>query len=132
MKYDSIAIRKGNLYTKAYREILDNTPRKDKKSKVRYEIENNVFDIRDSVADNSKMISLLFGMVMHIYNALDTTTKDNIDPNIRSMIEYAIQKYDSIDTWGEIQLANEGTLAIDRLIDRQAQIGDIIKANYNI
>jgi len=120
----------GLLVKKAYKEVLDEEAKTDKKTKIRYEIEKDVFDLRDSVADNAKLISLMFAMSIAIYNVLPDEIKNNIPENVREKIDFAIKKFNSIKTWGDIQLEKEGTEAIEKLLDRQAKIGEIISKNY--
>ena len=123
----------GLLVQKAYVEELDKTPQTGDKAKAKYEIQAQVYDaLADSVADNAKMISLVFAMGGAIYDILPEDMKKNMSPATRAKIEYALKKYNSVETWGTIQLATQGTEAIDRLLDRQAKIGSIIKEIYNI
>jgi len=128
-----IRVKKGPLVSTKYVETIDETPKSDKKIKAQYAIEKEVYSaLADSVADNAKLVSLVFAMGSAMYNALPDSTKNNIDASTKDKIEYAIKKYESIETWGDLQLKAEGTEAIDRLIDRQAKIGEIVKAIYNI
>ena len=115
----------------AYVEDLDKQPQLGSKAKAKYEIQEQVYSaLADSVADNAKMISLVFAMGSAIYSVLTDSMKNNLDAAIKDKIEYAIDKYHSVETWGDIQLAQEGNEAIDKLLDRQAAIGSIIKSIY--
>lgn len=126
-------ITNGLRVRKAYVEDLDKEPRTDKKSKVKYQIQEQVYSaLADSVADNAKLISLVFAMGATLYEALPDSSKNNIPADAKSKIEYAINKYHSIETWGDIQLAKEGTDAINKLLDRQAKIGSIVREIYNV
>ena len=116
----------------AYKETIDDKPKIDKKAKVRYEIENNVFDIRDSVADNAKMISLLFSMVYRMYEAMPDEYKQNLSEQDRQMIEFAINEFKNVETWGDIKIQKEGTNAISSLMQRQNQVGQVIKKVYGV
>ena len=127
MKYIKTTKQNGMVIDPAIKNIVDSEPKTDKKSKLRYEIQEEVFDLSDSVADNAKLISLMFAMSVAMYNALSDDTKNNIPDDVKAKIEYAITKFGSIETWGQIQLNTEGNEAIDKLLDRQAKIGDIIK-----
>ena len=124
-------VTNGLRVQRAYVEDLDKKPQIGKKAKAKYEIQEQVyFALADSVADNAKMISLVFAMGSAIYSILTDSMKNNLDAATRDKIEYAISKYHSIETWGDIQLATEGNEAIERLLDRQAKIGTIIKEIY--
>lgn len=117
----------------AYVETLDTTLRTDKKTKASYEIQEKVYkSLADSVADNAKLISLMFIIGSSIYEALGDEIKEKIPSNVREKIEHAIEKFKSIETWGSIQINKEGNEAIDKLLQRQAQIGKIIKDIYEI
>lgn len=131
MKYIKTTKQNGMVIEPAIKSVIDSEPKTDKKSKLRYEIQEEVFDLGDSVADNAKLISLMFAMSVAMYNALPDDIKDNVPDDVRTKIEYAIAKFGSIETWGQIQLDAEGNEAIDKLLDRQAKIGDIVKdINY--
>lgn len=118
---------------RAYIEEIDKKPKIGNKYKAKYNIENKVYeDLADSVADNAKLISLVFAMGAVMYKALPDDLKNNIPQDAREKIEYAIEKYHSIETWGDIQLATEGNEAIDKLLDRQGKIGEIIKEVYGV
>ena len=126
-------VTQGLRVRKAYVEELDKKPKVNKKAKVKYQIQEQVYSaLADSVADNAKLISLVFAMGASIYNALDDSTKNNIPDYTRAKIEYAIKKYHSVETWGDIQLAAEGNEAIEKLLDRQAKIGSIVKDIYGV
>lgn len=123
----------GLLVQKAFVEELDKTPKIGKKPTAKYDIQNHVYeDLSDSVADNAKMISLIFAMGATIYEVLSATAKSKIPAQAKETIEYAIQKFHETQTWGDIQLAQEGHSAIDKLLKRQGDIGDIIKKVYDI
>ena len=126
-----IKITNGLRVRKAYVEDLNKEPQTGSKAKARYEIQEQVYEaLADSVADNAKMISLVFAMGSAIYSVLTDSMKNNLDDATRDKIEYAIDKYHSVETWGDIQLATEGNEAINKLLDRQAKIGSIIKEIY--
>ena len=128
-----VRIKKGPLVSKKYVEALDEQPKLNKKVKAQFDIEKDVYQsLADSVADNAKLLSLVFAMGATIYGVLTDSMKNNIDSAIKEKIEYAIEKYHSVETWGDLQLKAEGTKAIDKLIDRQAKIGEIIKKVYGL
>jgi len=115
---------------KAYKEVVESEPTGSKKAKARYEIENNVFDLRDSVADNAKMISLLTSLVSRIWSIIPDDQKDNLSDEEKQVIDYVIDKFDNTETWADVQFAKEGLTFADKLLERQNQVGSIIKGIY--
>lgn len=117
----------GALRSNAVTEVLDQEPKADKKSLSRLQIQEEVFDNSDSIADNAKMISLMMTLVSRIYNVLDDTQKDNLSTDDRNLIEYTFNKFSNTNTRADVQFASEGITLIDKLLDRQASIGNIVK-----
>ena len=117
----------GALRSKVVVEVNDNKPKRDKKTLARYDIEQNVFDKHDAIADNAKMISLILTVVSRIYDVLPDSEKDNIDSNERALIEYALDKFKITDTRADKLFATEGTALVDKLMDRQADIANILE-----
>ena len=117
-------VRKGKLFKQGVVEV--NVPSTTTKAKQRLEIEKQVFDIPDSVADNAKMILLMLSMNMRLYEAMTDEIKDNLSDEDRVMIEYTFEKYKSIKTRMDIQFATEGIGLIDKLMDRQEKIGKVL------
>jgi len=105
----------------------------NKKGKMRYRVNNEVFDIHDSVADNAKMISLIFALLSRIWEeAIPNEIKDKMDKETREMIEYAFNKYHSIQTRADVEFLINGKELIDKLMDRQDKIGKLFKEIYGI
>jgi hypothetical protein len=104
----------------------------NKKTYARYIINEDVFDLHDSVADNAKAISLIFSLLRRIYENLPDDIKDNIPEEDRQIIEYAFEKHKSIKTRADVQFIEEGVKMIDKIFDRQKKIGEIIANIYNI
>lgn len=117
----------GALRSNAVTEVLDQEPKADKKSLSRLQIQEEVFDNSDSIADNAKMISLMMTLVSRIYDVLDDTQKDNLSTDDRNLIEYTFNKFSNTNTRADVQFASEGITLIDKLLDRQASIGNIVK-----
>jgi len=130
MKYDKVYKRDGLRVRANYIERIGTEPKNDKKSEARYLIENEVFDIRDSVADNAKMISLLVSFVERIWSIIPDDQKDNLSDEDRQAIDYVTGKFKDTVTWADIQWQEEGIGFADKLLDRQAQVGYIIKKVY--
>ena len=128
MKYkETMLTEDGTMFKKSIVEVPEE-PSRDKKIQQRLKIQNEVFDIHDSVADNAKMISLLITMLNRIYTAIPEDIKTNISPADRSLIEYALNKKTAVTTRADIQVFTEGAAeTIDKLFARQAQIGNIVK-----
>lgn len=125
-------VKKTNgLLVENYIEEVLTPPSKTKKAKIRHKIEEEVFDIEDSVADNSKLISLIFSLGETIYSVLSDAQKNKIPKEKRELIEYAILKFNETQTWGDLQIKEEGKLSIDTLLERQGKISKIIKGFEN-
>jgi len=125
MKYVETKKHNGMLVEKAVKKVLDDEPKSDKKSLVRKAIQDEVFDAEDSIADNAKMISLLLTMISRMYDALPATTKNNIVD--KTTIDYVLTKFANVQTRADVQFAQEGSSLIDKLLDRQATIGHLVK-----
>jgi len=97
-----------------------------KKTVIRHEINKDVRDIDDSIADLAKMNALLLSMLTGMYSILADADKDKIDPIKRGLIEYAISKWDMSDTRADRQLREDGTKLIDNLFSREVNIADIV------
>jgi len=115
--------------TKVYKQELKEIG--SKKGKMRKEINERVFDVEDSVADNAKMIFLLTSLLMRIYNALPEDVKNNLTTEDRSMVEYAFNKYTETTTRLDLQFQEEGVGIIDKLLNRQKEVANVIKGVNN-
>ena len=123
---------KPGLFKKLVVEEPDQLPL-TKKGKMRYRVNNEVFDIHDSVADNAKAISLIFALLSRIYEALPASTKNRIPAEDRAMVEYAFQKYHSIQTRADVEFAvSGGKELIDRIMERQNKVGQLFKEIYGV
>ena len=129
MAFQDTKVKKGNVYKKAVRETVDTTPKTDKKHLSRKRVDQEVFDIYDSVADNAKWASLLTGFVIRIYNALPEEIKANLDPADKQMIEALSAEFLSTPTRLDVQLQEEGYAIIDRMLERQRQVAEIVKTS---
>ena len=123
-------LKKKQINKNFYKLVAVETPNiqvAGKKAKYRVIIEKEVFDIYDSVADNAKMISLIFSLLYRIYDALPNDIKNSINEKDRQIIEYAFEKFKSIKTRADVQFQTEGLKLIDKLMDRQYRIAKIIE-----
>ena len=117
------------VFKRAVVEELDTTPKTDRKSKSRLQIEQEVFDIQDSVADNAKWSSLLTSFIIRIYNVLPEEVKDSLDPADRAIIENLSAEFDKTPTRLDIQLEKEGFAVVDRMLQRQRRVAEIVKTS---
>jgi len=115
---------KPNLFTKTV--VEEPSYFYGKKGLVRYEIHKQVFDIYDSVADNAKMISLLFSLVSRIWSVMPNTQKSKLSQDEVDMINYVVNKFKEIRTRADVEFEKEGMNLIDRLMERQKKIGEIV------
>ena len=133
MRYEikeTVTTKDGLYYKKVMREIpVPSESGNIKKGLARKRIQEEVFDLPDSIADNAKMISLLMSVIKRIYEALPATTKNKIKD--KEMIEEMIQVFNNTQTLADVQFAQEGDKMIKKIFDRQAKIGDIVKDIYN-
>ena len=123
VKYTPDGIR----YQKAIKEEINSLPSTDKKARVRYEIETEVFDLRDSVADNAKWLSLLTTLLSRMYGTFTDTQKNKLSTKDRALIEGVFATFATTNTRGDVQFAQEGPVMIQKIMQRQAQIGEIVK-----
>ena len=121
----TVTTEDGILYHSAIEEVVA-PPSTDKKLKTRLAIEEQVFDIHDSVADNAKWASILTTLISRIYSIIPTAQKDLLDPTERATIEYALAEFAKTNTRADIMLAAEGVAGIKKLLDRQGAIGTIV------
>jgi hypothetical protein len=116
-----------------YKTVLVEEPSEmtyDKKAKMRKSVNDLVFDAYDSIADNAKMISLLFALLSRIYESLPDNVKSQIADDEREIIEYAFNRYHAIQTRADVEFEVNGIELINKLMDRQAKIGKLYKQIY--
>ena len=116
----------GALRTPAVKEVVDSSIKTDSKSINRHKIQEDVFDIEDSVADNAKMMSLMMSMFYRLYEAMPQEVYDNLSPEDKGVVEYAINAFKSTRTRADNLFDAEGTDFIDRIFERQGKIGTIL------
>jgi len=127
MKYiEKMVSSDGVQYTKKIVEESEELPN-TKKNRQRRQIQDEVFDVEDAIADNAKMISLLTTMLNRLYGVMPEEQKSLLDTDDRNLIEYALNKKSSIATRADVQFFQEGAVPmIDKLFERQAKIGMIV------
>ena len=114
------------LYTKGVKETPNEEILTDTKSVKRLQIQDEVFDDKDAIADNAKILSLFLSMFNKVWEVTPQEQKDLMDPVDVQVIDYFKTKFDSTNTNADFMFQTEGVALIDRLLDRQAQIGDIL------
>jgi len=116
----------GKKVYKGVVEQLNTNPSKTVKSNNRFKIQEEVFDIEDSVADNAKMISLLMTTLSRVYGVLDESQKDAIPAADKSLMEAMFAKFETTQTNADNMVALEGLTGMERLLNRQGKIGQIL------
>ena len=119
-------IKKGVLYKNAFEE-KPSEAKSDTKTKKRFEIQEQVFDDKDSIADNAKMISLLASIISRLWETTPQSQKDDMNSTDVAMVDYFVQEFKQTETNADNKFAIEGTTLIDKLLERQQKIGDILK-----
>jgi hypothetical protein len=124
MKYKERTKTKGALKTPAVIEehaFLAGVKYIDRK-----DINEEIFDTEDAVADNAKLISLLLSITSRLYEIVPDTQKDQLSADDRAIIEYAFNQFKNVSTRADRQFQVEGTDLIDKLYKRQNYVGEVI------
>lgn len=121
-----------NRFKYAFLEKPDDELKTDEKSHIRYDIEKEVFDLPDSVADNSKMISLVISLVERMYTVMPDDQKELIPEQDRVLIDMVLNTFKQTTTIADEQLATEGPAMITKILDRQAKIANIVKQHKGV
>jgi len=118
--------------TKATRPVATTViPKPILKQLIAAHIDSDVRNPSDTLADLAKMNSLLFSMVGAIYSTLTPTAVGKIPAADKAVIDYAMARFQAVQTRGDRQLATEGTKLIDKLFDREVAIADIVDLLIN-
>ena len=96
------------------------------KELIAMERDRTVRNMEDTLADLSKMNSLLFSMVSAMYSGMPTTQKNKIPAAEKAIIDYAVSTFTTVQTRGNDQLQAEGTALIDKLYRRESAIAKIV------
>ena len=132
MKYTEDTISKGRLHTVVVREQPTEAVLSKAKGTVRKRIAEDVFDINDSVADTSKMLSLAMSMISRMWETTPQAQKDLLAPEMVAMFDATVVAFLATDTWADVQFAQESMSLVEKLISRQGEIGSIIAEEYKI
>ena len=95
-----------------------------RKGKIRKEIEKQVSDRDDLIADLFKLSFLTISALKHIYEVVD---KDKIEPEVKELLDYSFNKYTNTKTILDLYLGSGDTSFIDRILERQEKITNIVK-----
>jgi len=98
---------------------------------IRHARDNEVRDIEDSVADIAKSTSLAFTVIGVLWNLIDEDKKLDLPEETVKLIDYAVEKFNNIETRADKQLLVEGTKLIDKIYDREVKIADIVEKHKN-
>lgn len=98
----------------------------DVKRLIAHERDLTVRNSEDSIADVAKMVSLAFSVIATLWELTPDDAKNNVPDGRRGLIDYAVAKFESIDTRADRQLVTEGTVLVDKLYDREVAIANII------
>ena len=98
----------------------------DVKKLIAHERDLKVRNSEDSIADVAKMVSLAFSVIATLWELTPDDAKDNISAEKKGLIDYAVFKFNQINTRADRQIAAEGTALVDKLYDREVAIADIV------
>ncbi len=116
------------LFERGVVEVVDKTPKKDKKSLNRLDIQENVFDNPDAIADNSKMISLIMSMLMRMWAVMPDEQKELMSEQDKAMLDQTFAMFDDTITSADVAFSEEGMELVNRLLTRQGDIASILNA----
>ena len=130
-------IEADNEWLKAYRGVATDAVRPepaaeakvshtDVKKLIAHERDLDVRNSEDSIADIAKMVSLAFSVISTLWELTPDDAKDNVPAEKKGLIDYAVMKFNSIDTRADRQIAAEGTKLVDKLYDREVHIANIV------
>lgn len=109
-------------------EEVPEPPRTDKKAFQRKQIQDDVFDYHDSIADNAKWLSILTTLMSRIYDIIPEEQKSNLSNSDRELIETLFELFSQTYTRADKQFLEEGTeTVLRRILTRQEKIGNIVK-----
>jgi len=120
-------ITKGALRTPAIEETTAPT-KTDLKSKIQFEVQEEVGDHKDMTEDALKIQSLIMSALFMIWDIIPDEQKDNLAPEQKGFINYAREKFRNTTTLADIKFQQNGVEEIDKLLGRQGKIGEIVLA----
>jgi len=134
---EMLKLEEANKWLKAYRgeetDAVRPNPaanakieKEDVKKLIAHERDLTVRNSEDSIADVAKMVSLAFSVIATLWELTPDDAKDNISADKKGLIDYAVFKFNQINTRADRQIAAEGTALVDKLYDREVAIADIV------
>jgi len=139
MKLKEIVVREGMLSTKKFVEEPEIRPN-NIKMHIRKDIRENVYDTEDAIADafkislaNMSMIYRLFLLVQKLYvaDSNENGFHEIIPADLETAIEGIMNHYKDSKTIFDLKVEKEGLAFIDKLINRQSKIAEIIEEKIN-
>lgn len=133
------AIEKDNQWLLAYRgeettEVrpepaieITSLPREQEKKLIAHERDLTVRNNEDSIADLAKMVSLSFSAISALWAITSDDAKANLPEATKATIDYAVQRFNEIETRADDQLAEEGVALVDKLYEREVAIAGIVR-----
>jgi len=125
-KFKEDIIYKKPFYHKVIKEEPTEYPI-NKKHIARKKINEEVFDLYDAVADNSKLIGILFELVIKLYKGMPPHAKSFLQPKDKEFIEMVIELYSKYtNKFKQDCKTNECSEIVDKLFKRQHKVAKII------
>ena len=97
-----------------------------KKAGHKHDIQNDIFSLEDSVADNAKMISMAFTVLSSLYEITSATQKAKLSTEDADFVEAVINKFKATTTQADVLYAKDGVESIDKVFDCQGQVPIIL------
>jgi len=124
--FEEKTINKNGVYKKVLAEIPSEIPM-SKKMEMRKRINEEVFDIHDSVADLTKWLSYVTSMLRRVWEIIPEEQKQTLSEIDRQFIEGSMAKFQNTITIGDVKMMEEGFAVVDRVLSRQNDVGAIVK-----
>ena len=122
--------KKTEIIGMRHRTYYEEEPQKVgvKKGKIRKDI-SKISDRDDLIADLFKLNFLTISALKYVYNALPDDIKDDIPKKAKELLDSSFKKYEETKTIMDLYIENGDMAFIDRILERQKEITDIVKEN---
>jgi len=117
----------GLLRTKQIKEVFEEQSLPLRIGKIRKGIREQISDRDDLIADLFKLNFLTISALKYVYKALPDDVKDDIPDKARDLLDNSFKKYEDTKTIMDLYIEKGDTSFIDRILDRQAKITEIIE-----
>lgn len=97
------------------------------KAKKRKEIEAIRGDLYDIAADALKWNSLLSSMVAAIWATMSAEQRAALPAEHVALFDYAMNKFKDTTTRADVAFSTEGTVAVDKIMEREAAVGALFQ-----